>query len=1107
MRFVIWLTRICGLGLLVCVPLAAQARMGVLMRYPTIHGDTIVFEAGGNLWKVNSAGGVARRLTADRGYDSHAYFSPDGHWIAFTGWYDGNSDVYVMPAAGGYARRLTYRSYNRAGPGGVTPVEDNRVAGWTPDGKDVVFVSRRDSISTEFTEAFEVPVTGGPATRVPLPWVSMLAFSPDGSEVAYNKIFRTQSFHRKHYKGGWAQKVWIYDFKTHAIRAITDWPGDNVFPMWSGSTIYYASAQDTGVLNLWSYDLDTGVRRRLTDFRTYDVDWPSLGNTGIVFQDGGRLYDYELPAGKLVKVPVTVPLDGTQTRPYWYAASKMIRSAEVAPNGRLAVFEARGNLFTVPAKHGQTADLTPTSRADNTTPAWSPDGKWIAYVTDITGQSQIAIRRADGSGHALTLTHFTAGQYFNPRWSPDGKWIAFGGSDQRLWVVDVKTRTAHAVAQDLYTWMYDYSWSPDSRWLAYSRTGKNQLTALWFYNVETRRNLKVSRGRYADSQPVFSRDGKYLFFVSARHSNPALSYFGDNAVNIKPDGLYVATLQASEPSPFAPRSTSAETSSVKKPHKPGRSKRKTVPPVRIDFTGLMQRAVPLPVAPANINALATSAARVFYLTGPVMTVDGPLAGESANLHMFDLKKRKDTVLVKKVSGFALSADGKTLLYRSGSHYFLRTAGPGKAKPEALNLSRMLMHINPVAEWRQMYWAAWRHVRDYFYSPKYNGYDWKAVGERYAKLLPLMACREDLNYLIGNMIGSLGESHMYIFGGTSGIDYPKVATGDLGADFALDPRSGRYYLARIYHGDNTLKHYYAPLAQPGLDVHRGDYVLAINGRPLAAPESPYALLINTVGTQVRLTLSKHPEGAKTWTVRVKPIANSQHLRLLAWIRHNRRYVDKLSGGKIGYVYLADMESLGMNEFIRQFYSELRKPGLIIDERWNEGGFIDDILFDRLTRRLAGMAVNRQRGLSTFPGVVYNGYLAAVVNHGSASDGDIFAYEFEHYHLGPVIGSRTWGGVRGLQNPFVLRDGGVQVVSEFAYYNLHSRWTVENKGVQPDIKVHDEPGELNRGYDAQLATAVHVVMKEIKTRAHGLPPPPHWLPAFPPGGYLPPPAVHS
>ena len=1081
----------------------ASGPIQALIRYPTIHGSTVVFEAGGALWKVGTQGGEATRLTSDSGYDSHPVFSPDGEWIAFTGWYRGNTDVYVIAAAGGPVRQLTWRSVNAAMGGKILTAPDNVVLGWTPDSKDVVFLSRRDSFNPQIERAFEVPVTGGLPVALPMPWTGPLAFNASGSAVVYNKLAHMlRPFHRKDYYGGQADNLFSYDLASGASTQLTHWKGEDTYPMWDGDTLFFASDRGkNGVLNLWQRNLKTGATVQLTDFPSYDVDWPSLGNSGIALSDGGRLYVYSFATGKLAQVPVTVPLDGARTLPYEYAAGKMIHGADVAPDGKLAVFSARGALFTVPAGYGHTTEISQTAASNDKDPSWSPDGRWIAYIRDTGIDSQVMLRPADGQGPVRALTAQGRLSYAGPLlWSPDSDWLTCTDSRQRLWLIDVKTGARKEVTSDpqkIIGAFQDVAFSPDSRWLAFSKHLPNHLHGLFIYGLGDGQLHAVSRGDFNDIDPAFSQDGKYLYFVSARLVNPVLSSYNFGASGVVPDGLYVTTLAAATPSPLAPRTREPSAPKPKAAAK-AKAKGKPHPPaVKIDFDGLIERAVQVPVPASNIAQVAEAKGVVYYVTVPVPVLGGAIPGEMPELRAYDLAKRKVLTLVPGIGGgFALSADGSTLLYRAKSQWMLRPAifAP-KAKAKPLDTARMQMQIDPRREWAEIFNESWRNVRDYFVNPELIKTRWAALGDRYRALLPLAQSRADVNWIIANMIGSLGESHMYVFGGDMGWRTPPQPTAGLGAEFALNAGAGRYYLKRIFHGDNTVPGYTAPLAQPGLKVQPGDYVLAINGHELKAPTNPYQLLQGTLGQTIALQLAASP-GGKPWTILVRPVVNSGKLHLLHWINDNRREVSKLSGGTIGYVYLDDMEATGLHEFVRQYYSQLTKPGLIIDDRWNLGGFIDTILFNQLDQKMAGAWTNRHGAYNQSPEDAYIGHLAALINGGSASDGDIFAYRFQQYHLGPTIGSRTWGGVRGYQAPFQLLDGGAQVVSEIAMYGTDSKWVVENIGVVPSIKQHLDPGLLARtGRDTQIEKAVAVLAQEIKQQPTPVPPPPPWMPAFP------------
>lgn len=1081
----------------------APASVEALIRYPAVHGNEVVFEAGGHLWRTTLAGGQAIQLTSDSGFDMAPHFSPDGRWIAFTGWYQGNTDVYVMPAMGGEVRRLTYHSINvQVGKDQLKPSPDNIVLGWTPDGKDVVFLSRRTSFNPQVMHAFEVPLTGGLPTQLPLPWTGPLSFGPNGHEVAYNKLSRAlRPFHRKHYYGGQAQDIWTYDFDTGKTVQITHWKGADVWPMWHGDTIYFTSDRGPrGVENLWSYSLTSQRFTQLTHFVSYDIDWPTLGDDAIALSDAGQLYVYSLKDQQLRRIPVSVPLDGTRTQPHWVDASKYISGADVAPDGKLAVFSARGALFTVPGQYGSTQTLTRNPGADDRSPAWSPDGKQIAFIRALGEDDQIAVRSADG-GAVKLLTHGSGISYQGPiTWSPNGRWITYVDSNQNLWLQDVADGTRYKVATDpssRFTF-HDLSWAPGSDWLAFSKALPDQMSGLFLYHLADHSLHSISSGRFNDYAPSFSDNGKYLFFASDRIVNPTLSGFDNTVASLDCSGLYAATLASGTASPIAPRQPApVEAQSQDQQNGKQASAKPYTGPLQIDLDGLMARAVRLPVQDANISGDFAAKGVLFYLTTPNQTMDGPLPGEVPELRAYDLKQRKDELLVKGATQAELSADHSTLLVQAGGKWQLRPANfDPKAKAEVLDLSHVRRWVVPRAEWATVFGEAWRDVDDYFLNPVLIKNEWAAIGQRYRALLPMASSRDDVNWLIANMIGSPGESHMYVMGGDEGWKSPADTTADLGAEFALDKASGRYKLSRIYRGDNTIPGYEAPLAQPGLKVAVGDYVLAIDGQPLKAPTNPYSLLNGTYGSTVTLRLSADPSGEGAWTIRVTPIANAANLHLLAWIRHNRAEVDKLSDGKIGYVYMEDMETTGMQEFIRQYYSQLDKQAIIFDDRWNLGGFIDPILFDRIDRQLTGMFTNRYGWATATPNNAFHGYMAALINRGSASDGDIFAYMFKADHLGPTIGSRTWAGVRGYDGPFNLLDGGQVIISDTGMYGTHSQWVVENVGVFPNITVHDEPWDLNHGHDAQLETAVKVLMKKIAQSPRTLPPPPSWTPAFPP-----------
>jgi tricorn protease len=1101
----------------------AQSPAETLTRYPTLRGDSVVFVAHDNLWSVPRSGGLATRLTAGAGRDVMPRFSPDGRWLAFTGEYQGNRDVYVMPAAGGAARRLTFTS-DVTGEAPLRWAPNNLVIGWTPDSQNVIFLTRRVAWNSWLNIPFSVPLAGGLAQQLPLDRGGFMSYSPDGQQIAYTRIFR--DFRTwKRYHGGLSQEIDIYDFKTHELKHVTDWSCTSTQPMWYEKTIYFLSDHDANQRrNIWAYDVASGAFRQITHYSDYDVDFPSLGNAtgggaGIVFQQGGHLHVIDLPSEEVHDLAVSVPDDGTRTGPRWVDAHNTLREMDtaqqpdfdIAPNGGRAVFSARGDLFSVPAEHGNTRNLTETSNADEDHPSWSPDGKTIAYTTDSSGEQQIAVRPAEGGAERL-LTHFERGFFYRPRWSPTGDRLAFGDNEHRLWVVAAAGGEPVQVAQDRYNEMHDQAWSPDGRWLAYSVTAPNQLTGLWLYNLESRKATLVSDGRSNDSSPAFDPTGKYLLFLSTRHENATVSQSEFNIATLRMVGVYIVTLKRDAASPFAPRSdegvSKEETKDESKDAthgddndkgaKPG--KPQPPKPVEIDLEGLMARAVPLPIPATNITGLDVRKDKVYYYTTPDQTFEGPLPGDKPALHVYDLKERKDATVIEGLSSYALSADGKKVLYKLEKDFLIADAVADAAKakdgPKKLDLSHMRVLVNPPAEWAEMFNSAWRLERDFFYSSKMNGVDWPAVRASYAKLLPLVGSRGDLNYVIGELQGELGNSHTYVGGGDEMPEEQRAPTAFLGVDFALDAPSGRYRLATVYRGDNTREAYRSPLTQPGIAVKAGDYLLAIDGTELRAPLDPYSLLVGKQDSTVRLTVADSATG-KRHDVVVQPVKNELSLREQAWIDHNRELVDKASGGRVAYIYLSDMEALGIAQFVRQFYAQIDKQALILDERWNGGGNIDQIVLERLRRVLAGMDTNRNGVGTTEPQQLIRGPKICLINHYSASDGDLFPFYFRQYKLGPLLGTRTWGGVRGIRGDWGLLDGGYITIPEDAVYGLDSQWVIENHGVAPDITVDDSPADWMRGHDVQLEAAISYILGELQKKPEPLPPPPPALPAYPQG----------
>jgi tricorn protease len=1096
---------------------------GRLMRFPDIYKDKIVFSYGGDLWLAPSAGGIARRITTHPGLELFAKFSPDGKWIAFTGQYDGNFNVYVMPAEGGDPKQLTFLPdvstvSERMGP-------NNMVIDWFPDSKRILFLSRRDTYNTWFGRLFSVSIEGGLPERLPVDKGGLTSFSPDGTKIAYNRIFR--NFRTwKRYTGGMAQDIAIYDLKNNTYERLTDYPGTDTYPMWQGDTIYFGSDRGPGKrMNLYSYNLKNRQVRQLTDFKDFDVNWPSLGPDAIVFENGGYLYVFDLKTEKARKLTVSLPGDRDLMRKRWATISKLITDFDLSPDGKRAVFTARGDIFTVPAKEGSIRNLTQTPGIREKYAAWSPDGKWIAYLSDRSGEDELYLMPQDGLGKETRIT--TDGKMFRlaPVWSPDSKKLLFADKDVRLFYVDIEAKQPVLIDQGKYGDLTDYCWSPDSKWVAYAKAAENQYEAIYLYSLTDRKIAPVTTSFTHSWNPVFDPAGKYVFFLSNRDYNEVLGVFDFEFANPKATRVYVVTLRADLPSPFAPKSDEA---GAKEPEAvPPKEEAKTeakagtreVPKdFRIDLTGIMDRVVALPIPPANMRGLNAGKDTVYYVTSPVAGLSGPLAGETAAIHGFDFKERKDSVVITQADQYALSFDGAKLLYSAPKEaagggeeeeepgpaprtYGIIDAKPPEKEPHkvgegALNLATMRAEVNPVEEWNQIFHEVWRQQRDYFFETSMSGVDWAKQREKYAPLLPHVANRFDLNYLLGEMIGELSTSHTYVGGG----DYPDlkpVNVGVLGVDFEADAAQGLYRFKKIYSGENWQANLRSPLTEPGVGVKEGEYLVAVNGRALRVPRNPYEPFVNTANENVTLTVNSKPgeEGARNMVV--KPVASEFKLRELDMINTNRKKVEEATGGRVGYIYIPDMSAAGLNEFVKQYFPQIRKEGLIIDVRYNGGGFVDQLVFERLRRILVGMDSARNWESMTIPDSVFHGHMVCITNEYAASDGDIFTYYFKKYKLGPVVGMRTWGGVRGIRGYMPLIDGGYITRPEFAVYGLDSQWVIENRGVEPDVVVDNPPDLVMKGRDPQLEKAIEVVMKAITEQPKKLPPRPADLPAYPPG----------
>jgi tricorn protease len=1054
---------------------------GTLERYPTTSSSQIAFTAHGALWLAPLSGGAAHRMTDDAGDVSTPLFSPDGRSIAFTWRRGGRRDVYVIPAAGGEPLRLTYEATRRN--------DDVVVVSWALDSRRVIFLSHRDAPVAKLVRAFSVPVDGGMIEALPLDRAGPLSFAPNGHVVAYNRDFRNLEL-RKRYVGGQAHDLYTYDFNSRVLKRLTDWRGTDTFPMWAGDKIYFLSDRGAGFrANIWRYDVVTQAVSQVTHFDDYDVDWPSLGPAAITFQQGGQLWAIDLPSEHLRRIDVVVADDGARTERRLAAAGTTARVVDalggvdyaLSPHGDALLLSARGDLFTI-SSGGAGRDLTNTPGVDEDHPSWSPDGQAIAYSTDVDGEQQIAVRAVSG-GAPRFLTHFQSGYFYTSQWSPTGDSLTVADANHGLWLLRLNGVAPRLIARDPYAEIRDAAFSADGRWIAYSTQRATGLRAIHLRELASDQDTIVSSPMESDRNPTFTQDGR-LVFISQRHEQPFVSDRDDESLisSLNSDGLYVADLE-----------------------KTARSgdRVQNVGPPRIDVEGLMDRAVALPVTPAVISSLSARGSELYYQTKPPQLIDGDLEGSKSALHALNLGALKDRVVVEGLSNSDVSADGTAVVYRRDGAWWIIQARPsstgGAREGTKVDLAGLRVEINPRLEWAEMFKNAWRLDRDVFFSKAMNGDDWPAVYKAYVKLVPELGSEDDFLWLLGQMQGEIASSHTFLGSGpTDGS--PAAPTARLGVDYARDQASGRYRFAHIYRGDPTRAELRAPLRAPGLGIAEGDYLMAINGRELTAPETPDQMLAGAKGS-VAITVSTSPAGPRR-EVKVDPVTDEISLRQLDMVKRNRAWVDRASGGRVGYVFLRDFDAAGSRDFLQQFYPQRDKQGLVIDVRWNSGGFTSQAVLDVLRRRLAGVFVNREGALSPLPGVTAPSVMVTLMNYGSASDGDQFPFFFREFGLGQLVGEQTWGGVQGINQPWRLLDGDFILIPKDALASPDGRWVIENAGVTPDIPTSAAPNDAFYGRDTQLEVATKAVLDMLIQRPPKALRAPPALPPYPPPGEVPP-----
>ncbi len=1077
-------------------------------RYPAIAGGTIVFSSEGDLWKVPVTGGTAFRLTASEGEERFPRLSADGRWIAFTAQYEGNDDVYVMPASGGEPARLTWH-----------PASDQAI-GWTADGK-VLFRSRRDHPHGD-NRVYRVDPGGGIPEMIPLEPCAWVSYEPGGKRLAMQKI--GLEFHNwKRYKGGEAEQIFVGTTEPLAFAEVTKYDGKDAFPMWDENGRIYFVTDRWGRPNLASMKPDGSDVQPHTTFADYDVRWPSMGDGKIVFQHKMDVWTYDIATGRSEPVPIRLPSDRLQVRERFVDPMPTLRSWGLSKDGERIVLEARGDVFvTRTKKKGLIRRITESSLSRTKFPAFSPDGKTIAAWTEVDGEEQLLLHSADGSAAPRQLGKVDPGWYMAPIWSPDGKKLAWGDEKYRLVVADATSGSRSEVDRSEFE-IRSYEWSPDSRYLAYVVALPNGFSQVRIWDGETKKAHEASDPMFNAASPSWDPKGKYLFYLSDRFVNPRLDRFEARFIVDAATLPVVVTLQADGTLPFAPRGDvdpesaekkkeeekklEAKKEEDKKKGKDGEDepKEEKVEPIRIDFDGLAGRIAEVPVPPGNYTGLRAIPGKLHFLgieNRGMMPPDGDEDGEGpepATLFTYDIEKEKLSALASGVLGYDVSLDNKVLVYRTKEGFLRVEAGatsapkPDESPDARIDLSGWSVRIDPRDEWKQILREAWRLQRDFFYDPKMHGVDWDGVFKQYGSLLDRIASRDDVEDLLGEMFGELSVGHAYHWGGDVRRGKP-VSTGLLAADLDYDPKSGFWQIRKIYPGDYPDPKVSSPLARPDLKVRPGMWLVAIDGRPLRQNEDYLRRLANRAGQEVELAIndSAKLEGARR--IVVKPIASDTMVRYADWIRERRAYVDRASNGQLGYLHLYDMGGLGLRQFARDFPPQWNKAGLIVDDRWNHGGFVAPMIAAHLDRKPFSVSATRyQQGRYTTPDRSSYRRMNLLINRQGGSDCETLAQTFKDLGLGTVIGTRTWGGWVGIRGDKPFRDGGLSTQPEFGGWDPKGRaWQIEGHGVDPDVELDLGPDGLLGGKDPQLDYAIDDLMKKIKAEPRELPGPPPVVP---------------
>jgi len=1049
---------------------------GRFMSSPGIRGDNIVFTFEGDLWTVSATGGTAMRLTSHPGTEESGKISPDGKWIAFSGNYDNGSNVYLIPIEGGSPKRLTYHV-------------SADVITWTPDGKQIIVRSGHENTFRPIVKLYAVTPNGGLPEELPVPAGVLCTFSPDGKKMVYNSRGR-EEYYWKRYKGGQYQDIWLYDFTANTFTKLTDYVGKNSYPMWIGDGMYFVSDRgDNGIANIYRYDFASKRVDPITQYKDFDVQMASTDGSSIVYMHSGYLYRLNPAQGAPQQVHVSIPTDNWRLADRTVNPKDYVHSMSISDDGKTAVFEARGDIFLVPTgDEGDTKNLTNSAGSRERYPQLSPDGKSVAFFSDKSGEYELYTMDLKPSSAWIQLTNELKNTVYHLEWSPDSKKILFGNKDFAIFYVDVATKklvkidSSNQLKNDEFYWeISDYGWSPDSKWVTYSFVQFNRNSIIFLYNIESNTRYPITSDFYDNINPSFDANGEYLYYLSYCNFDVQMDVFEDNHVVPNPVRVMAVQLKAGQKPLFQKLDDEPEKANL---------------PFRIDLDGIQDRVFPIPVNAGNYFYLKAGKGMVTWASverfgdNEYEQIFKPTGSDQWDLHIFDMNKEKETVVKEKIGDWRLSCNRDFIIIKKRNDYYsdrLEKMASSQSLGEKINLSEMTYRVKPIEEWTQIFNDAWRWYRDFFYDPNMHGHDWKKMGEAYKTYIPQLRSRQDLNWLLSQLVGELCVSHTYVGGGDMGPnqyqDNP-VFTGLLGAELKKSDK-GYYQFETIFGATKYNRELTAPLARPDFKVKEGDYLIAIDGIEVKYPDDPYAHLQVTRGQKMKLTVNSAPTLENSRVYEIEPIRSERTLRYERWLADNIDKTLSLSKGDIGYMHITAMGSGNVAQFDKFWRAFRYKKGLLIDVRGNGGGWTEYFIIDKLERKMVAYNCLKNMEPFRYPGSVSNGHLAVVTNEHNGSDGEAFVEHFKARKLGTVIGTPSWGGLVGIVNGQPTIDNGIVHQSNNSFYGRDGKWLVENHGADPDMLVENDPASLMQGHDKQLETAIQVLLDKIKAEPYQFP----------------------